>query len=535
MTKLKNPMRPSGIQTFITTFLIVVIFILSFRSFAFHLLRSFNSDHAVHVLMAQDLVLPEDLYYWGQNRLGSLVPILAHGLIQWFSITPIFAVSYTQYFFLLIGFLSLSSLLKQNISKLIFSLVWFFPVGPFYELVMPAHPYSPQFALIGCALVLADRLSKNSQRLDWKRSVLVFGCIIFLTLSIWLSELSIVIVAIMGYRIFSECRNHDKIFRNSNSSTALILSSVIGFVFISVAKIYATTSYQAVNIDSLTAMFKVNSLDRTKFIIQNILNSTISTVTFSINNSLISWYFISSCMFFTLFLMFLIKGQTYKLLKLDRTSNVFFMSKSRWSIVFGVNAVGTFLLLLNSDWVYINDVNPRYFIVVYLSVWLAILFGAEQLDTHPVQQARLACLSLEGNLVRFKQTIFASLLAIATIGSLSFSPSVFSFSHPPSQYEQMQGFRELGQAGIIGDYWTSYIICTVDPVKLHCTPHDKSSPRSQRSTQRVLNSPKIYLVKERWLNGFPDKIVQFGQSLEKQGPEIKIFNLTLAPYVRIQK
>jgi hypothetical protein len=539
MIKLKNSMSPSGIQTFVTIALIVVVFILSFRSFALYLLPSFNSDHAVHVLMAQDLVLPEDLYYWGQNRLGSLLPILAHGLIQWFSITPIFAVSYAQYFLLLIGFLSFSSLLKQNISKLIFSLVWFFPVKPFVAIVHPAHPYSPQFALIGCALVLADHLSKKHQRPAWKISFLVFGCITFLSLSLWLSELSIIIVAIVGYFVFLECRNYDKIFRNSNSSAVLIIASVLGFIFISIAKISATNSYQQVNVDSLTLLFKVNNLDKTKFIVQSILNSTISAVTFSIDNSLLSWYFIFSCIFFILFLIisfvFLIKGRMYGFFKSPQASNTFLTSKSRWSIVFGVNAVGTFLLLLNSDWVYMNGVDSRYFSVIYLSVWLAILFGVEQLETHLVQQVKLLCLSLKGNLVKFKQTIFASLLAMATIGSLSLSPSIFSFSHPPSQYEQMKGFRKLEQVGIIGDYWKSYVICTADPVKLHCTPHDKSFPRSQRSVQKVLNSPKIYLVKESWLNDFPDQIEQFGQSLEKQGPEIKIFNLTLAPYVRIQK
>jgi hypothetical protein len=127
----------------------VFVIILSFRAFALHLTPFLNSDLAVHVLMAYDLNLPEDLYYWGQSRLGSLLPILAHGLLRISSISPIQAVSYVHYLFIVIGFFCFASLFRQNLTKIIFSLVWFLPPAYFTASVEPVQPYSLQFSLIG--------------------------------------------------------------------------------------------------------------------------------------------------------------------------------------------------------------------------------------------------------------------------------------------------------------------------------------------------------------------------------------------------
>ncbi|MCX5963668.1 MAG: hypothetical protein NT070_11175 [Cyanobacteria bacterium] len=115
---------------------------------------------------------------------------------------------------------------------------------------------------------------------------------------------------------------------------------------------------------------------------------------------------------------------------------------------------------------------------------------------------------------------------------MSLPSYVYSLSPAKSQLSKLIGFNQLGEAGIIGDYWNSYIICSADPEKLSCTPHDRNMVRSARSAKKVMESAKIYLVKEGWLDHFPDQIVQFKTTLTKQGPEIKIDAYTLALYKR---
>lgn len=60
-------------------FYIVIIGLISIISFRFYsalYYPALNSDNAVTVLMIHYFKLPDDLYFWGQDRLGSLIPLL---------------------------------------------------------------------------------------------------------------------------------------------------------------------------------------------------------------------------------------------------------------------------------------------------------------------------------------------------------------------------------------------------------------------------------------------------------------------------
>jgi hypothetical protein len=187
-------MLKSKLKTLITIGLISLFFLISFRAFALYRVPIFNSDNAVHILMAQDLNLPEDLYYWGQNRLGSLLPILSYCGVRIFSLSPIVAVSYVHYLLLLIGFLSFSSILSSNFSKLTLALVWFLPAVTFTSTIEAVQPYTPQFATIGCALAFINQLNIYKNSIFWQRGLLIIGSLISLCLSLWISEQSIIIV-----------------------------------------------------------------------------------------------------------------------------------------------------------------------------------------------------------------------------------------------------------------------------------------------------------------------------------------------------
>jgi hypothetical protein len=92
-------------------FPIVIIFLLSFRAFSPATAFTLNSDEASHVLMAYDFRFPTDLYYWGQDRLGSLVPLLAHGLV--WGLGPAVVVGVVHYGLMALGVGCLVSLLHS--------------------------------------------------------------------------------------------------------------------------------------------------------------------------------------------------------------------------------------------------------------------------------------------------------------------------------------------------------------------------------------------------------------------------------------
>lgn len=198
-------MFKSKLKTCVTIGLITLFFIVSFQAFALYRIPAFNSDHAVHVLMAQDLKLPDDLYYWGQNRLGSLLPILSYFGVKILSLSPIVAVSYVHYLLLLIGFFSFCSILSNNFSRLTLALVWFLPAVTFTSTIEAVQPYTPQFATIGCALAFLHQFNIYKSNIFWKRGLLIIGSLISLCLSLWISEQSIIIVLIVGYLIRGKC------------------------------------------------------------------------------------------------------------------------------------------------------------------------------------------------------------------------------------------------------------------------------------------------------------------------------------------
>ncbi len=550
-------MFKSSLKTIITIGLITVFFIVSFRAFALYRVPVFSSDNAVHALMAQDLKLPDDLYYWGQSRLGSLVPILSYFGVRILSISPIVAVSYVQYFLILIGFLSFCSILSSNFSKLTLALVWFLPIATFSTMIEVAHPYTPQFAMIGCALAFMRQLNIYKSSIFWQRGLLVIGCLISLCLSLWISEQSIIIVLIVGYLIRGKCialdalenelkylnrsentpeKNFSKfnlvniignLTRHLNYSKIFNFTILIGIAFIVIAKRSATP---------YDGLFGINSLATTWIIFQSVMKLIVQSITFSIDNWLLSFYSVA-CLGLASFLIAIsivsIQKSWTKNFKFRSVIRRAFDSELKWSVLFGINTIGSFLLLISSEWVYRNDISMRYFSVVYMSLWLTIIFYNDSITNISLKSSRIEIVnSFKKYLFKINAPLSVLLLMVALIGSMSLPSYVYSLPPAKSQLSKLIGFNQLGEAGIIGNYWTSYIICSVNPEKLSCTPHDRDMVRSARSAKKVMESAKIYLVKERWLAHFPDQIVQFKTTLTKQGPEIKIDAYTLALYKR---
>ena len=74
-----------------------------------------------------------------------------------------------------------------------------------------------------------------------------------------------------------------------------------------------------------------------------------------------------------------------------------------------------------------------------------------------------------------------------------------------------------------------------DPVHIKTTPHEKDYVRNPDLVEEVLKQPKIYLIKDGWLDSFPDTIVQFRKTLRKKGACIHIADAWLNRYEIIKR
>lgn len=94
-------------------------------------------------------------------------------------------------------------------------------------------------------------------------------------------------------------------------------------------------------------------------------------------------------------------------------------------------------------------------------------------------------------------------------------------------------FKQLGDIGIIANYWNSYINAAADPEHIRATPHDKDLVRNRRMVDSVLARKDIYLISDMWLDSFPGSINQFGNTLMKAGDPFMLGGCEVCLYKKV--
>jgi hypothetical protein len=503
------------------------IFILSFRAFAPYLAPNLNSDNAIHILMAYHLKLPDDLYYWGQDRLGSIVPILGHFLLKLLPLSPVEAVSYVQYFLLLVGFLCFASLFRNPISKIAFALIWFLPLRVLTELIHIGQPYGAQLAFIGVGIVLINYLIENTEQLmGWRRRILIAIATTSLFISLWISDFTIITILLLALMllvpisssIFKEPQpvRNGKLVAIAPDVLTILVVSLMGFLSIDYAKQNAADQGSYSGFNGPAQVIEVLS---------RLGTSLIRTISFQAKTIFLSIHAILTLVFIGYAVYLLLRSRNTNIQSATSTTPP--LKLSRWFYFFLAHTILGLVLLVLSDWVYKNGINFRYFTPVYITGWLAALLFTEALDGAVARRASV-------------------LLVLAAVSSsFSLPRQVFFLEKPEPKIQTLQEIQTLGNAGLIGDYWTAYLICSANPASLNCTPYDRkgttpclasSQPRAvgqvrcRRCVPKVMASETIYLVKEKWLDAFPDQIQQFGQCLIRVGQGQKLGGYTMAPY-----
>ncbi|MBF2075880.1 MAG: hypothetical protein IGS50_19265 [Synechococcales cyanobacterium C42_A2020_086] len=543
-TQWSEAARP--VLSVVTLVVVASAFYLSFNGYAGFLTVNFDSDQAIQVLMAADLQLPADLYYWGQQRGGSIVPILGRFLLDHSDLSPIRAVSYAQYFILGLGYLGFACLFRTNLARLLFALAWFLPPQPFGFLLMLGHPYAAQLGFLGIAVALIARLPRMT---GWTqimlRHLLIVGAVVCLFLSVWASDFSVISLALMagfgmigiGYQLWlAPVTRLSKqltskhltisliIILTSLELITLLIASRYGIRFIRYAKSHATASDD---------VFSINTLSQTKTMVELVFGTIHRIVTFQNPDFGLNVFGFSALVFLGSASAFLlIYGLVVVLQQWLRRPAPPHLDISPWCWFFVCNAViGTGAILLSS-WVYINSIQDgagkRYFVPIYLMIWVAALLFTEGI---PQVAAR---------------PLWAVLLVVALIGSATLPASVYGLEKFEPTIQRLQPLRTLGTAGLIGNHWASYLLCSVNPDQLSCTQFDeygqpycssqevppvrRPSGRCPRCVNRVLDAPQIYLVKNHWIDEFPAETEQFGECLVNIGEPFELAGYTLAPY-----
>ena len=475
-----------SLSSVVYSILLFIIIIFSFRNFSYKFYPLLNADMAINILMSPDYQLPQDLYAWGQDRGGTLIPLISHYLNILVPISPVSVVSIVHYLILIMGFLATSVMLKTRISKVFLAILWFFPPWHFTDFVL--FPFGTQFSLFMTGVWLV-RQSENKAGFFQKHLFLALSCFMMI-LSIWVSELGILMVVLLiVFGIYSAIFNKSE-FRSTlrlNQILHILFWVIIAIVFILYAKSTAT------RIDVYSDK-PFNTYTEIAGSLKIIFLSLYNVFIFSSENtieSIYAWMLLAGIM--------IIKGMA-----IFGNKEWFQKTNKKWFLFFLINGILTLIVIIISHWVFLNGVGRRYFVLVYISFALVVLFLAE---------------TFEKRKLRTLQVLSA---VIILTGAISSCYKFYYPRHIPSRIKVLSEFQSLGNIGLIAEYWNSYLSATPDPIRIKATPHDKDYVRNYKLVEEVLAQPRIYVIKDMWMDTFPDTLYQFGRILVRKGDSFYI-------------
>jgi len=477
--------------------LISFLFLGSFYLFSSIRYPLLNSDNAVTVLMTHYFKFPNDLYFWGQDRLGSLIPLIGQIPNKLFGMSPILSESITHYLILLAGFLAFSTFIRSKFYKVIFAIIWFFP--PMHLIDVTQFAFGIHYSLIAIVCYLIDKLNKENSYDNPIRyySVLTL-CLLLLIVAVWVSDMAMVSAGLLiGISIYYFIKNTNQVnSRNRNSFIVFsLIGSVVGYLFISYAKSLSTMQNSYSTFGEIDMIMKSCSV---------FLTTITNFLLFKTNEPATSIY--------TYFVITLIIATFFVIRKIKLTDN-----SRKWILYFFIETIVLFCIIMASKWTFLNNVPRRYFTCTYITLSFAFILILDNLVLNAKQK-------------QYFRTFTLITVLIGTLSSIHYLKYVEPKSLVPMA-KVLEDFQSLGKIGIISEYWNSYVTSCINPELIKATPHDQTyAVRSMQIVEEVFAQPNIYVIKDMWMDNFPDSLWQFNRTLIKAGDEFKMGDCFVCKY-----
>ena len=470
-------------------FLSIIAF--SFYLFAPVFATTLNSDHAVHVLMSDHVYLPGDLYYWGQDRLGSLLPILTHLFIKIIPVKSITGITVVEFILLFSAFYFLQTFLKNYLSKIILCLILFIPFPAMVPQLYIGHPYVSQFFIISLVLFLTKRYHGISTDLKIKKQSIWFLICVFLLLTVWISDLSLIFVAAFAVAMILQgilCLKKSNTGIMTYIKNFIVHAVIFLMVFLPGMKglnALKSICYQQPGYSELV------NFKTFRKAYSGVYHYFMKSFRLKAGDNVISVYHLAVLIISLVLLFIIIKKIKERKIKFNFYYTVFFST-------FFLGYIATLL----SNWAFLNTYGARYFIFCYLFLMFLIIFY---------------CDTLSGKLMYILQILFVSGILFYSLRTYEVQKIICLENGTNHSLKEIQDLKQFKDAGIIADYWFSYISCIDSEMNVVATPREGTYVRNPALIDSVFNRKKILLIKNIWLDNFPDTIQQFNRKLYRIG------------------
>lgn len=475
------------------------IVLLSFFLYSSRFYPLLNSDDALNILMAHYYKLPDCFYCWGQDRGGTLIPLLSYLFIKIFGLSAIVAVSLSNYLILILGYIGLSSLIKSRYYKIVFAIIWFLPFQRFVDI--NRYPIGVEYSLLGMVIFLVCKIQDRQKNIsDFGKHALLILIVLILVASVWVSDLSIVSIAMLLFVLLLFYYIDNKSLKiNKTIIFYAIAGMLLCLFFIHYAKSFAVVKTKH--------YLTINGLSEVKEAVLILKDAFVDLLLFKNNEILVSVYVYFAILFFIYFIIIIFRKKT-----------IIHLISNRWIVFFLIDAVMIFCVILLSSWVLANKMGRWYFVATYISLSMLVVLILD-------------------NLEKCTKILRYGILLLVLIGAIT---PVYSMKYVyPKRLIPMADvvgeFRQLGKIGIIAEFWDSYRTSCPDPDMIAATPHDKSDVRNWQLVDMVLKRENIYVIKDMWIESFPDTLYQFGFLMLKCGEPFRMGDCDVCKYDKVNE
>ncbi len=471
---------------------IAVIMIISFCFYSYLRYPLLNSDDAWCVLMAQTFHLPDDLFAWNQSRGGNIVAMIAQ-IFMWCGFRTITAVSIAEYLLLLVGVLCFGTLFKHKSSRIFLAIIFFLPFQRFIDITRFFIGW--EYSVLAVSVMFINKvwdMDKNTLKAK------VFMCLamLFMVIAIWvlynaIFSIIVLIVVLLFY--------NGKKLPHKN----VCWFSIIGGI-VCIALIKFIYSFNAAECAECNKISGIKDILKALLILYYDYRAIL---VFHTKEYIVSIHTYLCIIFLITLTYFIIKKKWYKVLLKDKWITFFFLD---FCAFYGIH--------LLSLWVMKNGMGRWYYVSCYISLSMCVLLIFDRLYDEKLMR----------HLRKF-------LYVVLFVGAIS--PVYTMLESKPKNLKPMERYANelepLGKCGIIGDWWHSYICSVAHPDKVLSTPHqdDWAYTRNPQRAEQVAAMDTIYIVKDGWLDDFPDTTQQFGYKFRRHGNGFHLGNWDLCQYI----
>lgn len=473
---------------------IVLIALISFCFYSYLRYPLLCSDDAWCVLMAHYFQFPNDLFAWNQSRVGNIIPLMAQPFIHLFHLNAITAVSIAEYILLFIGVMFFGALFKNKLFKILVAFVFFLPFERFAFITR--YYIGWEYSILAIAIYLLNKVC-DMDKSTLKAKIMMISIMLIFVIDIWvIYNATFSIIVLLAVLLIYNRKRPQKIVLQYSIIGGIISCLAVKFIY----------SFVKGTCDDCN---KINGLSDIWQAITILFYRWRGVILGPQHETMISIFTYLIILLFVVLIVCIIRNKWYRTL-----------IKDKWIAFFLLDACAFEGIYLLSHWVLLNGMGDWYYVSVRISISMFVLLIFDRLYSE--KQMRY---------LRY------FLVLICCVGAVT---PIYTMQHTNPRtlkptLEYVNELKPLGKCGLIGDYWDSWICSIGEPDKIVSTPHqdDWASTRNLSLAHKAASMDTVYLVKDNWLESFPDTITQFDNKLKKDGEEFYIGKWTMCRYLNI--